>query len=204
MIVSHAPLRLTLGGGGSDLTMGAIRFFNTLRALKTTVLAIDHLSSDDVKRGKGSSKPFGSVFKLNSARNAFELRDVTDPQDPFRRQRLVLIHRKANLGPKVPDLTLDYEWTEDHLRIRRSDTAFATRPINARIIEALMSAPASVTELRDVLNESPGEDQVNEYEVRTAVAALVRSEEVTSASGLISISAIEPPMEAPLALGLVQ
>ena len=93
-------------GDGAD---GAIRFFQLIDQLETTVLLIDHVASDDIKSGnEGAPKPYGSVFKMNSARNVWEVR-------PWKRNDLTgmtLKHRKTNVGKRYPDVELQATWTE--------------------------------------------------------------------------------------------
>ena len=92
-------------GEGAD---GAIRFFTLLAQLPVTRLLIDHLASDDVKAGDGAKKPYGSVFKVNAARNMWE----AVPWDPAIRggQGITLEHRKTNVGPRCPNIDVQIGW----------------------------------------------------------------------------------------------
>ena len=95
----------SISGDGAD---GAIKFFQLIDQLETTVLLIDHIASDDIKSGDGAAKPYGSVFKLNSARNVWEVK-------PWKRNDLTgmtLKHRKTNVGKRHHDHELQVEWSE--------------------------------------------------------------------------------------------
>jgi hypothetical protein len=95
----------SISGDGAD---GAIKFFQLIDQLETTVMLIDHVASDDVKSGDGAAKPYGSVFKLNSARNVWEVK-------PWKRNDLTgvtLKHRKTNVGRRYADHELQVTWAE--------------------------------------------------------------------------------------------
>ena len=68
----------------------AIKYIRALRTLRTTVLSIDHIAKNE------GSVPFGSVYKRNLARSAFEIKHSQHPgqQDLY----VGLFHRKMNEG----------------------------------------------------------------------------------------------------------
>lgn len=160
---------------GGDLAEGAISFFRGLRQLGTTVLAIDHISSEDLKRKGHTSKPFGSVFKVNAARNTFEVRDTTDIGGP---KRLTLVHAKSNTGPLQGDISMHVTWDDDQIRFDRSGFAIAKRDVEERVLEVLATGPASPRGLTDLLNEEK-DDPVSEREVREAIHLLRSTKAVT-------------------------
>jgi hypothetical protein len=107
-------------GDGAD---GAIKFFQLLGELGATTLLIDHVSSDDVKAvaqsERGAAKPYGSVFKVNSARNVWEI-------SPWRQQVLTgftLRHRKTNAGPRMDDIDVAVTWDEESIVFESLGTA---------------------------------------------------------------------------------
>lgn len=90
-------------GDGAD---GAIKFFNLMNQLGTTSLLIDHIASDDVKAEQGTPKPYGSVFKVNAARNMWEA--------SVWGTGITLRHRKSNVGPRLTrEINIEVKW-EDH------------------------------------------------------------------------------------------
>lgn len=156
---------------GGDQGENAIRFFRSLRALNTAVLAVDHVSSEVLMRkGTGPTKPFGSVYKINSARNTFELRDASEDGGPH---RVTLKHQKSNLMRKIEDITIVIDWTEDRVTFRR-DTEYVrtVRPLDDRIMGVVTAGPITLRGLVEVLNEEPGEDRVSEWEVRNEIKTL--------------------------------
>jgi hypothetical protein len=71
-----------------------IRFFQALRELRTSALIISHISKNDLLQKQ--STPYGSVFVLNGARSAWELRRESESENEI---VLALYHRKVNHGP---------------------------------------------------------------------------------------------------------
>lgn len=103
---------------GSKLGDGAetvIRFNQQLSELQTTVLLIDHISSDDLKEAKGTPKPYGSVYKMNAARNVWEMA----PPDSDLITGFTLRHRKSNVGPRYADIGVYATWTDDYVIYER-------------------------------------------------------------------------------------
>lgn len=103
------------GSSNGDTAEGAIRFFDLVSQLGTTVLLLDHLASDDVKAGEGGAKPYGSVFKVNAARNMWEVR----PWKPGTFGGLTLRHRKTNVGRRMDDVEVQATWDHTGVRYRR-------------------------------------------------------------------------------------
>jgi hypothetical protein len=95
------------GATGGDGAEGAIKFYALLSQLPVTALLLDHVSSDDVKSKEGAAKPYGSVFKVNSARNVWE-------QRPWEQgSGFHLVHRKTNVGPQQQPKAIEFMWSED-------------------------------------------------------------------------------------------
>lgn len=106
------------GGSGGDGAEGAIRFFGLLDQLPTTRLLIDHVASDDVKEDdkKGPpKKPYGSVFKTNSARNMWAVTPWTDQY----MSGLTLTHTKTNVSRKHDSIDISVEWRDSHVSFVR-------------------------------------------------------------------------------------
>ena len=105
------------GSSSGDGADGAIRFYGMLAELPTTSLLLDHISSDDVKAGSGTPKPYGSVFKLNSARNVWELL-------PWKKDALTgmtLRHRKTNVSRVMDDVDIKVDYEYDYVRFSHMD-----------------------------------------------------------------------------------
>lgn len=86
----------------------AIRFFQAVRHLKTTVLGIDHVNKEGAASATGAFKPYGSAYKVNYARSAWEMRKQNDVDG-----EVVLTHRKANNSRRADPIGLRATFTED-------------------------------------------------------------------------------------------
>lgn len=95
---------------GSDANEGALRLFAGLRALKVAALLIDHIAGADLGVERPTSKPYGSVYKINGAQGGvFELRrERSTGSGPG---HVALIDTKRNLrAPLAPiGLRIEYE-----------------------------------------------------------------------------------------------
>ena len=112
------------GSSTGDGAEGAIRFFGLLDQLPTTRLLIDHVASDDVKEDEKKGppkKPYGSVFKTNSARNLW----AVTPWESDYSSGITLHHTKTNVMKRLPPMDVSVEWRDDpcdipaHLAKRR-------------------------------------------------------------------------------------
>jgi hypothetical protein len=191
VIIDSVGMASNQGRDGSDPAESAIQFFRALRILNATVLCIDHISGDDMRKGRsGASKPYGSVFKWNSARNAFELIDAGV-------DLLILRHRKANLGPKMDggELTMSVRWDNmtDVVSYRRVTTSVPTFTTAERMKAALVTGPGSYKTLIDVLNADQMYDVVNEAELRVASRELLASGSIAiDHQGVIRLTQDDP------------
>ena len=84
---------LALGGDASD-AQTVLAFFGALNQLETTVLLIDHMTKGPDSQERGA---FGSVYKRNSARSVWEMRQAADGD-----MTMGLYHRKANSSRLSP------------------------------------------------------------------------------------------------------
>ena len=105
--------------GSNEGAEGAIKFFSLLDQLPTTRLLIDHIASDDVKdddKKKGPpKKPYGSVFKQNSARNMWA---VTPWNDQYV-SGITLTHTKTNVTKKMAPMDISVEWNDRYVSFTR-------------------------------------------------------------------------------------
>lgn len=115
LVVFDSTAMAMHGAADGDMAEGAIRFFDLVSQLGVTALLIDHIASDDVKKGSGTPKPYGSVFKVNAARNMWE----AQAWKPGAFTGVTLRHRKTNVGPRMDDVELAAEWDEGGVRYRR-------------------------------------------------------------------------------------
>lgn len=178
VILDSVGMASSQGRDGSDPASGAIEFFRALRILNATVLCIDHISGEDQRRGRaGASKPYGSIFKWNTARNAFEMIEAGEDG------RIILRHRKANLGPKMPggEVMVKVIWEDitDTVSYRKVVVSEPAVSLVERITDALSTGPASYRNLLDLLNSDQAYDLVDEAQVRGASKALLTSDAIS-------------------------
>lgn len=195
VVIDSVGMAMSAARDGGDPSDTAIRFFRALRALDAAVLAIDHVSGDDMRRGRsGASKPYGSVYKWNSARNAYELRERKEPD--AQGVHLLLKHRKSNLGPQMADLPLLLRWDDvagSATFSRETFVAPTKQPMADQIIDLLDVAPATPRQIADLLTDDDG--AVNEIDVRRELKALIGANRVTAmADGTIRVVRPDAPV----------
>jgi hypothetical protein len=88
---------------GTDQAQIASQFYNALRSLHCTTLALDHVSKDDMRQSTDNESvgPYGSVVKFNRSRQQFELKKHQVKGKDY--IDLALIHRKFNEGRLLDD-----------------------------------------------------------------------------------------------------
>lgn len=99
-----------------EASVSALDLFRSLRQLDCAALVLDHVTGEDMKKGS-SAKPYGSVFKWNAARNAFEIRQSTRASN---NHRVTLIHRKSNLTRRIEDFDVTYQWGYNSVRLDKA------------------------------------------------------------------------------------
>ena len=176
VIIDSVGMAMASARDGSDPSEGAIRFFRALRALNSAVLAIDHVAGEDMRKTRtGAAKPYGSVYKWNSARNALELRERKDPDQNG--VHLVLRHRKSNLGPRVADINLTMNWSNGRAAFHREHVqTTVTVPLRIRVEDILTSGPATPRAIADLLSENG--EAVSEMDVRQTLKGLLAESKV--------------------------
>lgn len=92
-------------GGEPESADMARQFFMALRSLRITTLTIDHVA-------KGNAKgPFGSVYKVNEARNVWEIKSAQEPGEGF--TEVGLFHRKMNNGRLLKPLGYKFSFIDN-------------------------------------------------------------------------------------------
>jgi hypothetical protein len=118
---------------GVDQAQVASQFYNALRSLRCTILALDHVSKDDMRQSTDNESvgPYGSVVKFNRSRAQFELKKhQTKGKDYI---DLDLIHRKFNEGRLMDDTGIHIDFIYDgngHLdKVTFTSLDVATHPV---------------------------------------------------------------------------
>jgi hypothetical protein len=169
-VIDSAGMAMGAGSRDGDPSETAIRFFRALRLLGCAVLVLDHISGDDMRRGSsGAGKPYGSVYKWNIARNAFELRTNRDPD--LHGMHLLLKHRKTNIGAHRSDTAINLIWDDTRgIASFALDSPVATGVPNAtdqtEVFDLLQSGPATVAQIAEMLDAA-------EVDVRRACSRLI-------------------------------
>lgn len=104
---------LGLAGGvnvDGDAADGAFRLFGAFRALRVTVLGIDHVSKASAENPAAPGRPYGSTYKHNLARATWELRQGQTSGDTT---HLGVYHRKSNDGRTLPAFGLSIQHRDD-------------------------------------------------------------------------------------------
>ncbi len=128
--------------GGADQNSAVMLLYQALRHLKTSVLLIDHVSGAQANQTEGVRKPYGSIFKYNYARYAFELRNMQSRKQAGD-EHLVLYCAKYNDGsmPKPVGIHVTYDGIK---------TAYE---IEERPIRPVPGGPTHLEKVKEALNE---------------------------------------------------
>lgn len=136
---------------GSSAEEGALRLFKALRQIGVPALLIDHKSKGEEAKG-----PYGSVYKMNAARAAWELRAGEEPDDDGD-SHLALIHRKHNLTARMKPVGIRLSRSAGHILLRYEDIADDERLVGAMTIPQriervlLRNRPMTLTAIADAL-----------------------------------------------------
>mgnify|MGYP001598575822 CR=1 FL=1 len=103
IVDSVAMATAGLGESGNDQNESVIKLYAALRLLNTTCLLIDHVSAADLEK-KGPRKPYGSIYKMNLARMAFDLRSTS--KSGISPLHIAIHNLKRNDGPLLPSVGL--------------------------------------------------------------------------------------------------
>jgi hypothetical protein len=130
-------------------TAAAIGALNALRSfIGVTRFALSHVSKTSAEQLRGPLRPFGSVFMRNLVRSAWEIRrdEEAGPDELL----LAAYHRKHNMGPKSPALSLSLRFAPDGaLTVAPADLAAAPTLLSRASVsvqlEAALRAGASTS-----------------------------------------------------------
>jgi Mrp family chromosome partitioning ATPase len=110
----------TASSEGADAAETTIRLYSALARLEASVLLVDHVDKASANDPTKPAKPYGSIVKENSARQAFEVRRAEGAGD---RSSLALYNTKTNLGRKLKPIGLWVDQTDDLVRYGREQVA---------------------------------------------------------------------------------
>lgn len=99
----------TASSEGADAAESTIRLYNAFGQLDATVLVVDHVDKASAMDPSRPAKPYGSIFKENMARSAWEVRRSDAQGD---RSSMGLYNTKSNLTRKSLPIGLWVEQSE--------------------------------------------------------------------------------------------
>jgi len=112
LVIDSAGMAMGGAGERGDANENTLRMFDAIRHINVTTQVIDHVSKQEAKlKGKVRGRlPYGSIYKINLSRSAWEIRTEVDGDDEDR-IKATFIHVKANDSKLHDDITVDIEWT---------------------------------------------------------------------------------------------
>lgn len=158
LIVDSVGLAMPGVREGSSAEEGALRFFGALRTIGIPALLIDHKRKNN---GDGDDDgPYGSVYKRNSARLAWELRSASEREEGDD-LHLALICRKTNKTALLRPVGLRIERADGAIRAAREDIApdpslDRALSLSERIARVLgHSKPMTLRDIADAVGTGP-------------------------------------------------
>lgn len=145
----------TSSAEGADAAETTIRLYNAFAQLEATVLVVDHVDKASAMDPSRPAKPYGSIFKENMARQAFEVRRADAVGT---RSSIGLYNTKANASRKLAPIGLWVEQSEagDLIRYGREDLAGdLLKPLSlpARIDSVLQAGAHHFKVIAEILEE---------------------------------------------------
>lgn len=120
------------------------------RRLRSSILAIHHVTTNAAQAESGIQRPYGSVYFWNMVRSAWEIR-TQEGETPSS----VLFHRKMNNDRKSSPIALEWHFSHDGLAMLPADSIPATLSQFQRrqdqIIAALEQGPMATSDLAEFL-----------------------------------------------------
>lgn len=137
---------------GADQNAAVMALYEALRKLGVTVVLIDHVNSVQARETKGPRKPYGSIFKYNYARYAFELRQATDSKEPGD-EHLALYCTKYNddIMPKPVGIRVRFDSSKTTYEAEKIESSELVEGLThaERIKTALDAGPMTIQELQE-------------------------------------------------------
>lgn len=143
--------------GGDPDTKTIVPFLSALRALKTTILILDHQAKMQEGQNFRNKTPYGSAYKFNFARSVLHSHKVAGNLGEL---SLLLRHTKCNFGVLKDEQALRLIFGEGMVRIEKGDMASDSSfieclPTDKRIEQSLKEdGPATAKTLAEKLGIS--------------------------------------------------
>jgi hypothetical protein len=118
LVIDSAGMAIGAGGDRSDANESTLRLFDAIRHIGVTTQIIDHVSKQEMKTANGKAlMPYGSIYKINLARSAWELRNTSEGES----NSISLIHAKANDSRLHAPINLVINWQPDCITFLESE-----------------------------------------------------------------------------------
>lgn len=161
IIIDSAGPAIGSHGDYGDANESVLKLFSAIRAIGVTTIVIDHVSKQELMRDrKGKvvgALPYGSIYKINLSRSAWEIQNGTSPDDTDMHVRLVNVkNNDAKTGEPI-DLSIHWD-SEEGVIIFDKDDEFTPEayielppdpksdvPLKNRMIDALSGKPDGLT-----------------------------------------------------------
>jgi hypothetical protein len=201
LIIDSVGLAMPSRSDGADANESALRLFSALRYLDVTSLLIDHVAGVDMGREGPVSKPYGSVYKWNLARNVFELRQQPSGDEDV--MTLALFHRKSNRMAKLDPIGLGVHHGPGELLFTREElegiAANAAVPLHSRIHTSLLAGGKTPSQLADLVGASAKTVRTTLGRMRDMGLAIELDAHIGREKVWGAISRVPEPQESPSA-----
>lgn len=158
LIVDSVGLAAGASGERGGMEDTALRLFQALRYVNKAALLIDHVNAESLKGNQPGLKMYGSIYKMNLARNVFELRRQKDPQTD--EAEFIVHHTKVNHAARLRPQRLMVRYGTDQITFHRSDIhdvdLRASLPVRERMVEALRYGPLTTKMLAEEIEANEG------------------------------------------------
>lgn len=172
-VVDSVGLAMPARTEGSDANDGALRLFTALRHLSLTSVLIDHVAGVNMGAQNAVVKPYGSVYKVNLARQVFELRTARQTDDGV--MHLGLFHRKANATARNHARGIAISHAPGTIRLEGEELEMGPDngaiDLGTRIVTTLLSGGKTVKAIAAAVGST--EETVREYLGRLAAMGRV-------------------------------
>ena len=127
MVIDSAGMAMGGAGERGDANENTLRMFDAIRHINVTTQIIDHVSKQESRlKGKVRGRlPYGSIYKINLSRSAWEVRTTVSGDDEDR-MTATFIHVKANDSRLHDDIHVAIDWEPNGGAIAFTEVEAAT------------------------------------------------------------------------------
>jgi hypothetical protein len=161
-VIDSVGLAAGLGSERGGPEESTLSLFEAMGYLEATPLCIDHISKEGLNSKGAHPRAYGSIYKENLCRQAWEVRK--DQEDGSSEAHIGLFNHKSNRGAKLPPIGIRANWFSDEAEpavllhsedVRASSTLVQAGGLTMRIEHVLRHGSLTVREISDELDERP-------------------------------------------------